>query len=44
MKDNIIHLKSNMDRFIDPPLSSPPLAPVHLKSNMDRFIGRGIKG
>ena len=34
-------LKSNMDRFIVPPLQLVPKLRTALKSNMDRFIAVG---
>ena len=35
----IIHLKSNMDRFIDSVKDVSLALGLNLKSNMDRFIG-----
>ncbi len=42
MKDNIIHLKSNMDRFIGCVNVLPASHHRHLKSNMDRFIESAV--
>ena len=35
----LVHLKSNMDRFIVKTEISERIESEHLKSNMDRFIG-----